>query len=114
MTSLCTSLGLTPVDYGTLAGGATDIEDIPQRLFPGWKWPLLISVPLWTTLFLVTVLREAVCGEVDGVEQLVKWNWDEALDLFRHVNKACDCHAMWLLALCYIPGCLAGYIQLIR
>lgn len=111
---LCHALGLTPVDSGTLASAAAHIEAIPFRLFPEWRLPLLISVLLWAVIFVNVILSKSICGEVNDVDQFVPWNWDEALDLLRHVNKTCDCHALWLLSLCYLPGCLAGYLQLIR
>ena len=31
-----------------------------------------------------------------------------------NINRALACHALNMLALCYLPGCIAGYIQLYR
>ena len=48
------------------------------------------------------------------LDELSPWNWDRIRDVFKLVNKTCDTHATWLLSLCYMPGCIAGYIQLIK
>ena len=31
-----------------------------------------------------------------------------------NMNRAISCHALNMLALCYLPGCIAAYIQLYR
>ena len=47
------------------------------------------------------------------------WDWDifwnnvGALPA-TNVNRALACQALNLLAICYLPGCIAAYIQLIR
>ena len=34
--------------------------------------------------------------------------------LTKYINKTCDNHALIMLALCYLPGVLAAYTQLVR
>ena len=102
-------LGLAARDRGGLRM-AREIEDIPQMLFPGWKRPLLISTTLWVCLYVVCMLRRSICN----YQEDVAFSWDQAKQVLHHVNKTCDCHALWLLAMCYLPGCLAGYLQLWR
>ena len=41
------------------------------------------------------------------------WVPEEAIKLLRFVNKACDNHALALLSICYFPGVLAAYIQVL-
>ena len=47
------------------------------------------------------------------------WDWDifwnnlGALPA-TNVNRALACQALNMLAICYLPGCIAAYIQLIR
>jgi hypothetical protein len=43
------------------------------------------------------------------------WHWDRWNTIpMTTVNSALACHALTMLALCYLPGTLAAYIQIIR
>ena len=39
------------------------------------------------------------------------WDKKTAVGVLTFVNKACDNHALAMLALCYLPGVIAAYIQ---
>ena len=45
--------------------------------------------------------------------QKLFWKNLETLPI-TNMNRALACHALNMLALCYLPGCIAGYIQLYR
>ena len=45
--------------------------------------------------------------------QTLFWKNLETLPI-TNMNRALACHALNMLALCYLPGCIAGYIQLYR
>ena len=43
------------------------------------------------------------------------WHWDRWNTIpMTTVNSALACHALTMLALCYLPGVLAAYIQIFR
>ena len=53
------------------------------------------------------------------MEYGMHWNttafWDSLGEVpITNINRALACQALNMLALCYLPGCIAGYIQLYR
>lgn len=109
ISSITRAAGFTPVDMGGLVA-ARLIEDIPVMTFPAWKTPLIISCSLFFVLYLITFLKFQVCWPL---------TWYGKWDLWKHVpmdnvNKTLAVHALVMLAACYTPGVLAGWIQLAR
>ena len=101
-------MGYSPRDEGALRS-AREIEDRPHRLFPNWRLPLLISVVIFVVVFLINFGRSYLChGDKLG------WSDGQNIDYTTTVNKTCDTVAIYLLSLCYLPGNIAGYIQLFR
>jgi len=93
-----------------------EIEDLPHRLFPHWRGPLIFSFFLYVAAYMLTMFRSTSCRTNPETEER-EWgvDWSRVHDgWYNYAHKAANCHAVWLLALCYIPGCLAGYLQLIR
>ena len=106
---LLDKLGYHVSDMGNLEQ-ARLIENIPLALFPNWKKPFLISVCLWMFLYFITFSRYHFCSNNE-----LGWHSKGLKNMFvKYINKTCDCHALVLLASCYLPGIFAAYLQLAR
>jgi len=106
---LLEKLGYHVLDMGGLEQART-IENIPLTLFPEWRRPFLISLSLWIFFYFLTFGRYHF---VDHNQ--LGWHGEGLKNMFvKYINKTCDCHALVLLAACYLPGVLAAYIQLGR
>jgi len=109
-------LGFTPVDRGSLRN-AREIEDVPVQRFPNWKNPLIISCLVFAWFFFLKFAKFNIC--MAGFEGKDKFDWDEfwnSLGIIptESMNQTLACTALNMLALCYLPGCIAAYIQLFR
>jgi len=105
--------GFTPVDLGCLSAART-IEDIPVAVFPQWRVPFYIHLSIFTFIYILGFVKFQICWPItwsaDG-----KFLWH----LWNHIpmdntNKALAVHALTTLALCYLPGVLAGWLQIYR
>merc|ERR1712106_1172354 len=105
--------GFTPVDLGCLSAART-IEDIPVAVFPQWRVPFYIHLSIFTFIYILGFVKIQICWPItwsaDG-----KFLWH----LWNHIpmdstNKALAVHALTTLALCYLPGVLAGWLQIYR
>ena len=101
---LVQDLGFMPVDRGRLRA-AQLLEKIPLQLFPGWR------VASWMTLGLLVIelayyyMREFLSEDpLKTVRNISVY----------HGNRILCWMALWLLSLVYLPGCLAGFLQLYR
>jgi len=102
-------LGYHVSDRGQLIK-AREIENIPLSLFLEWRKPLALSISIWMFLYLLTFGRYHFCDD-----NKLGWVDGEITQIFvKYINKTCDAHALTLLAICYLPGNFAAYIQLIR
>ncbi|TRY88857.1 hypothetical protein DNTS_016939 [Danionella cerebrum] len=105
--NLARRMGLHPVDYGGLSA-AREIEVTPLRLFPSWRGPVTISLLLFLFFYLYGFLRGILLPfllrERNSFYLL-------ALDLF---NQSLPAVALVVLALVYLPGLLAAWLQLWR
>ncbi|KAK3866206.1 hypothetical protein Pcinc_028248 [Petrolisthes cinctipes] len=109
------ALGFDPVDQGRLSK-AREVEGIPFRFFPSWRFAFTVSLVVWSLAFLITVYEWDVC---DNLVNLSKGNNTMDWSGFKSVASSnfsisCGCTALTLLSLCYLPGVLAGYLQLYR
>ena len=100
---LAVNMGLQALDIGGL-GNAITLEKKMQTLFPGWGWPLIVT-GLWFIFWTVySICRYYV--------MMSSYTWERfPLNV---LNKVAGCMAMTLLALCYLPGCIAAIVQLVR
>ena len=98
------------------------ILDIPVQRFPRWKYPLIISSVLFIWFFSIGFIKYQICytwPEPHYNETVTKWEWwifwknVEEIPLIK-MNLYLGQHALTMLALCYLPGCFAAYIQLYR
>ncbi|KAL7835866.1 hypothetical protein SRHO_G00282130 [Serrasalmus rhombeus] len=99
------SLGLTALDRGSLRA-ASELEDIPLQLFPMWRLPFRIAVGLLAVFFIYVLIHDVI----------YKWVMEKKDISFRIMvslaNKAFPMVALVMLALCYLPGIMAAFLQL--
>ncbi|XP_050731243.1 metalloreductase STEAP4-like [Eriocheir sinensis] len=102
-------MGYSAVDKGPLKF-ARDIEAIPLQLMPAWRRPLMIVGSLWVFHYLLLLFKYQVCGSIQTGES---WRQATLRNLaLMNVNRTTAITALWTLTLCYLPGVMAGYIQL--
>ena len=113
VTALIRSLGFTPVDRGALRN-AREIEDIPVQRFPLWKAPMIISLVLFAVLFILAFTKYQICWTLTW-DAWKGWHWGRFETIpITTVNSTLAVHALNLLALCYLPGCIGAWIQIVR
>ena len=107
------TIGFIPVDMGLLTA-AREIEDIPVSLFREWKTPFYIHLAIFSFLYVLSFLKFQVCWPI-------KWSTDGSFlwELWNHIpmdtmNKTLAVHSLITLSLCYLPGVLAAWLQIIR
>jgi len=105
--------GFTPVDMGNLVS-ARQIEDIPVSVFQHWRSPFYIHLAIFIFLYILGFVKYQICWPItwstDGTFLWSLWN-HIPMD---NMNKTLAVHALITLALCYLPGVLAGWLQIIR
>ncbi|MCI4391330.1 hypothetical protein PGIGA_G00132880 [Pangasianodon gigas] len=99
------SLGLTAVDRGSLRV-ACELEDLPLQLFPLWRLPLRISAGLLGAFFLYVLIRDVVYARVVDKKD------NSFRILISLANKVFPMVSLVMLALCYLPGIFAAFLQL--
>uniref|UniRef100_A0A8C4N5N6 STEAP family member 2, metalloreductase n=1 Tax=Eptatretus burgeri TaxID=7764 RepID=A0A8C4N5N6_EPTBU len=102
---LARTLGFTPVDMGSLLS-AHELEEMPLRLFPEWRMPVLLSLGLATGVYIYAFLRDVIHPFI--VKQRNEF-YRIPVEL---VNKTLPVVALMLLSLVYLPGVLAAVQQL--
>ncbi|XP_031414194.1 metalloreductase STEAP3 isoform X2 [Clupea harengus] len=104
---LCRDMGFIPVDLGRLSS-ARDIENSPLRLFPTWTTPVLCALSLFLFFYLFNFLHDVLHPYItSGRNVFYKLPIDT-------VNVTLPAVAMVMLALVYLPGLLAAFLQLWR
>uniref|UniRef100_A0A3Q2Z9W6 STEAP family member 2, metalloreductase n=1 Tax=Kryptolebias marmoratus TaxID=37003 RepID=A0A3Q2Z9W6_KRYMA len=102
---LARQLNFQPVDMGSLSS-SRDIENIPIRLFPGWRGPVLAAVALSIFFFAYAFVR-------DIIHPYVKHKQNDFYKIpIELVNRTLPSVAITLLALVYLAGQLAAAHQL--
>ncbi|KAM6953121.1 LOW QUALITY PROTEIN: metalloreductase STEAP2-like [Aplochiton taeniatus] len=102
---LARQLHFQPVDMGSLAS-SREIENMPVRLFPDWRGPVLVAVALAIFFFAYSFVR-------DIVHPYVKSKQSDFYKIpMEMVNRTLPAVAVTLLALVYLPGELAAAHQL--
>lgn len=99
------SLGLTAVDRGSLRA-ASELEDIPLQLFPMWRLPFRVAVGLLAAFFIYVFIRDVIYARVTERKDI---SFRIMISL---ANKAFPMVALVMLALCYLPGVIAAFLQL--
>ncbi|XP_073503669.1 metalloreductase STEAP3 [Phyllobates terribilis] len=103
--SIGRSLGFVPLDMGALCA-AREVENIPLRLLPLWRWPCLLALAIFIVFLLYNFVRFVLQPFLrEGKNRFYKL----PLEL---LNVTLPCAAFVLLALVYVPGVLAALCQL--
>ncbi|KAK7090628.1 metalloreductase STEAP4-like [Littorina saxatilis] len=100
---LARDLGFGPCDMGGLKA-ARNLEASILKVFPGWKIPLLFA-------FGVFNLWAVYCAFMYFVERTA-YRWDQIF--LKVLNKPLSMTAITVLTLTYLPGSVAGIVQLYR
>ena len=119
--------GFTPVDTGLLVS-ARKIEDIPVSVFTQWRAPFYIHLAIFIFLYALWFAKAQVINVI-LIQKInchlkicwpITWgNGNFLWQLWNHipmdnVNKTLAVHSLTTLALCYLPGVLAGWLQIFR
>ncbi|XP_072541811.1 metalloreductase STEAP3 isoform X1 [Salminus brasiliensis] len=100
-------MGFQPVDLGGLCL-ARDLESVPLRLFPSWRGPVLTTFLLFLFFYGYGFIRGLLLPYLAyGRNAFFRL----ALDL---VNESLPAVALVTLALVYLPGLFAAWLQLWR
>ncbi|KAE8596159.1 hypothetical protein XENTR_v10015993 [Xenopus tropicalis] len=101
------TLGLTPLDQGTLLA-SNEVENYPLQLFPMWRIPIFICSGFTILIFLYCVLTEVLYPCVTLKEDA------SYLIAISIPNRVFPIVSLILLALVYLPGIIAAVLQLYR
>ncbi|KAL8595954.1 hypothetical protein ACOMHN_018266 [Nucella lapillus] len=101
--NLATDLGFAPSDMGALRS-ARSMEAFVLKVFPGWKVPLFFT-------FGVFNLWALYCVYIYFIDRTA-YRWDQIF--LKVLNKPLCMTAITILALTYLPGNVAGVVQLTR
>ena len=100
-------IGLNPIDKGRLLS-AVMVESLPHRFFPNWGTAtfitVLVLIPVWFYSYLRIFWYRS--------PEIRKENLND-LGLYE-ANRIIAWTMFWVLALTYLPGILAGFIQIVR
>ncbi|KPP60792.1 hypothetical protein Z043_121176 [Scleropages formosus] len=99
------SLGLTALDKGSLRA-AGEIEDFPLQLFPLWRLPLAIGAGLLAAVFTYVVVLDVIFTRVTTGKD------NSFRIMISLANKVFPIVSLTMLALCYLPGVMAAFLQL--
>lgn len=104
---MATKLGVTVLDKGSLSA-ARELEDFPLQLFPEWRLPLGVAFGLTAFFFLYLLIRDVIYTYVERGEDV---SYRIMVSL---ANKVFPIVSLIMLSLCYLPGVIAGILQLYR
>ncbi|KAJ8411661.1 hypothetical protein AAFF_G00164690, partial [Aldrovandia affinis] len=99
------SLGFTALDKGSLRA-ATELEDYPLQLFPLWKLPVTLATSLTAFFFFYHLVHLIIYAAVNDREDI---SFRIMVSL---ANRVFPTVSLIMLALCYLPGAMAGFLQL--
>ncbi|XP_059195602.1 metalloreductase STEAP4-like isoform X1 [Centropristis striata] len=104
---MATKLGLTVLDKGSLSA-ARELEDFPLQLFPEWRLPLCVALGLTAFFFFYLLIRDVIYAYVEQNKDI---SYRIMVSL---ANKVFPIVSLIMLALCYLPGVIAAFLQLYR
>ncbi|KAK5847542.1 hypothetical protein PBY51_016662 [Eleginops maclovinus] len=102
---LCRRLGFIPVDMGLLSS-SLEIENLPLYLFPSWRTPILCTLFLFIFFYLYNFLRDVLQPYVTARKSVF---YKMPIEM---VNVTLPSVALVMLALVYLPGLCAAFLQL--
>ncbi|CAJ1087062.1 metalloreductase STEAP3 [Xyrichtys novacula] len=102
---LCQRMGFIPVDMGRLSS-SLEIENHPLYLFPSWRIPVLCTLILFTVFYLYNFIHDILQPYIRaGKNNFYKMPIET-------VNVTLPSVALVMLALVYLPGLLAAFLQM--
>ncbi|XP_030251003.1 metalloreductase STEAP4 [Sparus aurata] len=107
VSEVATKLGLTVLDRGSLTA-ARELEDFPLQLFPEWRLPLRLAASLAAAFFFYLLIRDVVYAYAEEGKDI---SFRIMVSL---ANKVFPIVSLIMLALCYLPGVIAAFLQLYR
>lgn len=111
---LVRDIGLIPVDHGALKN-ARAIEDIPLSFFPEWRTAFILAPCIFLFYFIIVLFEKQLCPNFVNDNNSTSWDTQPFNYLpLLNIQFSLAYTAATLLLATYIPGCLAGYIQLYR
>ncbi|XP_042871597.1 metalloreductase STEAP3-like [Penaeus japonicus] len=111
VSELVRKLGFQPVDFGALIA-ARDIEEIPFSFFQDWRVAGFVAFLVFFLFYLLLFMRRQICPNIDNSGD---WNWDRFQTFpLKNGMLAFALAGTVMLLLCYVPGTIAGYVQLYR
>ncbi|CAK6971100.1 metalloreductase STEAP3-like isoform X2 [Scomber scombrus] len=102
---LCRRMGFIPVDMGLLSS-SLEIENLPLYLFPSWRVPVLCTLFLFIFFYSYNFVRDVLHPVITGGKKAFYKMPIET------VNVTLPSVALVMLALVYLPGLCAAFLQL--
>ncbi|XP_023251187.1 metalloreductase STEAP3 isoform X1 [Seriola lalandi dorsalis] len=102
---LCRRMGFIPVDMGLLSS-SLEIENLPLYLFPSWRIPIICTLALFIFFYLYNFTRDVLQPFVTARKSVFYKMPIET------VNVTLPSVALVMLALVYVPGLCAAFLQL--
>lgn len=100
-------MGFVPVDMGLLSS-SLEVENLPLYLFPSWRLPILCTLLLFVVFYLYNFVRDVLHPYVTAGKSVF---YKMPIDT---INVTLPSVALVMLALVYVPGLCAAYLQLQR
>lgn len=111
VSQLVRELGLTPVDMGPLRW-SRDIEKMPLEFFSQWQAAFTVSAAIFAAGYVINLIKFQFCSNLTKNDT---WDWSVFKEiLMTNFNRNLAVCALIILAAVYLPGVIAGYIQLYR
>ena len=102
---LSRDIGLTPIERGRLQA-ANELEKKALALFPEWRAAFWITLAM--LLFQIVYLHGRYLAFKDSPSKLIEYIF------MKYPNRIMGWMTLWLLAVVFLPGCIAGLLQLYR
>lgn len=102
---LAREIGLAPTERGRLRA-ADGLEKKALALFPEWRVAFWITVAM--LIFQIVYLNGRYLIFTSQPSKMVKYIF------MKYPNRIMGWMALWLLAIVFLPGCIAGFLQLYR
>ena len=102
---LARNIGLTPIELGRLQA-ANALEKKALALFPDWHAAFWITLAM--LLFQIVYLHGRYLLFKDDPSNLKKYIF------MKYPNRIMGWMTLWLLSIVFLPGCIAGFLQLVN
>lgn len=107
--SLMTDIGFTGRHWGSIQHKAAELEALPHKVFPNYKWPVIISTVVWIWWIAYSALTSYTFTRGNGRPPR---DWYKApLSIFMASTGEVS---MTMFAITYLPGPIARLIEFKR